>query len=57
MLISPVARPMAASDDYDTWEQAVSAEDLRGLDDSSKLTTVICDVTYLFLLAIRASDS
>ncbi|KIM35907.1 hypothetical protein M413DRAFT_449530 [Hebeloma cylindrosporum] len=34
VMTSPVAQP---SDDYDTWEQTVSAEDLRGLNDSRLL--------------------
>jgi len=55
VLTSPVARPMPSSDDYDTWEQSVSAEDLRDirgeLQDSSELTMVVIS-TLLFVLTL-----
>lgn len=53
---SPVARPMAASDDYDTWEQTVSAEDLRGLCDSSELTAMSVVTFHSYSLS-RAFNS
>jgi hypothetical protein len=57
MLTSPVARPMVASDDYDAWEQTISAEDLRGLCDPSELTTIVCDVTFRSYSLSRAFTS
>jgi len=57
VLASPVARPMAASDDYDTWEQTFSAEDLRDLCNSSELTTIVCGVTFRSYSPSRAFNS